>query len=533
MTSRNRTSISDTSDLYRAVSRMSARSIESLRAARAGSSGSSSVRTVHDADADLALRLAAEEARQLEAFENDRTIAVRLARSEGNHRVPFPESYPWRIITPNETLAFLPRPIPGPLVMEFDEQAPAMASADGDHSPRMPGAYELPPQPPSSHQRQADDEEADRQLRSGLTSLTLMGALSAIANAVRLVWNYSISQPVTGSIVRYRGATPEQSPVISETETAQERERPPEATAFPTAPVLKSRKQHHDCVSCMERIRGAEVLAPCGHHCDVPCVLELFAAATRDESLFPPRCCRQNIPLTMIQPFMAASALKTYREKAAEFGTPKRVYCARPACSRFLGAQFEATPSRAAPALQCPAVGCSTKTCSGCKNEVKSSTSHSCVATDADATVLELAETSGWARCPGCRTLIELNQGCYHMTCRCKAQFCYLCQAPWKTCACPQWDEERLFHAAQARADGHPGLVFRREPWDRNPGGLVQALMQQLREHHECTHERSLGNFIAEQAKAMRTWRSIHLISSYACNVEQCEDGNVTIILTS
>ncbi|EIW55494.1 uncharacterized protein TRAVEDRAFT_129017 [Trametes versicolor FP-101664 SS1] len=251
-----------------------------------------------------------------------------------------------------------------------------------------------------------------------------------------------------------------------------------------------SRKQHHDCVSCLERIRGAEVLAPCGHHYDVPCVLELFAAATRDESLFPPRCCRQNIPLTMVQPFMAASALKTYREKAAEFGTPKRVYCARPACSRFLGAQFEATPSRAAPALKCPAVGCSTKTCSGCKNEVKSSTSHSCVATDADAAVLELAETSGWARCPGCRTLIELNQGCYHMTCRCKAQFCYLCQAPWKTCACPQWDEERLFHAAQARADGHPGLVFRREPWDRNPGGLVQALMQQLREHHECTHER-------------------------------------------
>ncbi len=229
----------------------------------------------------------------------------------------------------------------------------------------------------------------------------------------------------------------------------------------------------------MECIRGAEVLAPCGHHYDAPCVLELFAAATRDESLFPPRCCRREIPLAMIQPFMAASALKAYREKAAEFGTPKRVYCARQACSRFLGAQFEATSaSRAAPLMKCPAVGCSTTTCSGCKNEVKPSILHLCAGSDADTAVLKLAETSGWARCPRCRTLIELNQGCYHMTCRCKAQFCYLCQASWKACACPQWDEERLFRAAEARAaDNDVGL------------GILGAL-QQLREHHECTHER-------------------------------------------
>ncbi len=83
----SRTNIGDTSDLYRAVSRISARSIESLRAARAGTSGSSSVQMVHDADADLALRLATEEARrQLEAFEQDRALAMRLARREDNRR---------------------------------------------------------------------------------------------------------------------------------------------------------------------------------------------------------------------------------------------------------------------------------------------------------------------------------------------------------------------------------------------------------------------------------------------------------------
>lgn len=75
---------------------------------------------------------------------------------------------------------------------------------------------------------------------NSLTSLTLMGALSVIARGVRLVWNYSVTQPV-GVVNWYRSTKPEQSPVISETETAQERERPPEATASPTAPVLKRR----------------------------------------------------------------------------------------------------------------------------------------------------------------------------------------------------------------------------------------------------------------------------------------------------
>ncbi|OSX63329.1 hypothetical protein POSPLADRAFT_1080865, partial [Postia placenta MAD-698-R-SB12] len=55
---------------------------------------------------------------------------------------------------------------------------------------------------------------------------------------------------------------------------------------------------------------------------------------------------------------------------------------------------------------------------------------------DADRAVLALGETQGWARCPGCETMIELNHGCFHMTCRCKTEFCYVCQARWKTCTC-------------------------------------------------------------------------------------------------
>jgi hypothetical protein len=53
--------------------------------------------------------------------------------------------------------------------------------------------------------------------------------------------------------------------------------------------------------------------------------------------------------------------------------------------------------------------------------------------------------------------MIELAHGCYHMTCLCKAEFCYLCQKMWKTCACTQWDEGRLVAAAQARVNAQLG----------------------------------------------------------------------------
>lgn len=52
--------------------------------------------------------------------------------------------------------------------------------------------------------------------------------------------------------------------------------------------------------------------------------------------------------------------------------------------------------------------------------------------------VLKIGEKSGWRRCYKCRNLVELAQGCTHVTCRCKAQFCYICGGVWdSTLGCP------------------------------------------------------------------------------------------------
>ena len=90
-------------------------------------------------------------------------------------------------------------------------------------------------------------------------------------------------------------------------------------------------------------------------------------------------------------------------------------------------------------------------TCSFCKGA--SHNGLECPKDEATKTVLAVARQAGWTRCYQCRTMIELTHGCYHMTCRCSAQFCYLCATPWKNCACPQWNEENLYTEARARAE--------------------------------------------------------------------------------
>lgn len=54
---------------------------------------------------------------------------------------------------------------------------------------------------------------------------------------------------------------------------------------------------HRPCTSCMETTPEPRLIhAPCSHEYCHDCVKSLFTSAMRDESLFPPKCCRQVIP---------------------------------------------------------------------------------------------------------------------------------------------------------------------------------------------------------------------------------------------
>ena len=75
-------------------------------------------------------------------------------------------------------------------------------------------------------------------------------------------------------------------------------------------------------------------------------MLSLVDASIQTLSTFPPRCCKQPIPTDTFERYMSRDQRSKFEERQAEHDTPKRVYCANPRCSRFLGARDKRVPVR-------------------------------------------------------------------------------------------------------------------------------------------------------------------------------------------
>ncbi|BGP14329.1 hypothetical protein JCM10213v2_002276 [Rhodosporidiobolus nylandii] len=258
-------------------------------------------------------------------------------------------------------------------------------------------------------------------------------------------------------------------------------------STFVSTPVASSSYVLVNCVICTERTPSTRaVQVPCAHrhwYCH-GCVRDLFLAALRDESLFPPRCDGAAIPLSLARPHLTSQELDLYRSKAIEFGTTNRLYCSTPSCSAFLG---EAQPQSKV-GVKCDA--CQASTCRACKAPWHG-VFGLCAAGADDEAAEVLARERGYQRCPGCRRMVELDLGCFHMTCLCSRQFCYLCAADWKNCPCPQWDENRLLRAAQdrVRAEEHNRPTNAPVPLAPRVNRIAEAV-ETLRTNHECRHPR-------------------------------------------
>jgi hypothetical protein len=161
-----------------------------------------------------------------------------------------------------------------------------------------------------------------------------------------------------------------------------------------------------ECAACMETNLLADMVeAPCTEHYYCKrCVIRLFEESVTDETLFPPRCCRTEIPLSTVRDTLGFELAKCFLEKSIEHSDTSRTYCANPTCSQYI------PPDHVRLSVGTCKI-CSTRTCTLCKKR-----EHPGVCEDEEDQVLELARTEGWQRCAGCRTLVELQTGCNHIT---------------------------------------------------------------------------------------------------------------------
>lgn len=161
------------------------------------------------------------------------------------------------------------------------------------------------------------------------------------------------------------------------------------------------------CVACGEDKDFFDVArVPCDHEYCRPCLEQLFALSLKDETLFPPRCDGQEIPLGRVRFFLPSQLANEFETKYVELSTKNRTYCHEVTCSAFI-------PNTAISddVGTCPK--CSKTTCTMCK-----SASHSgdCPHDSALNQLIDMATDQQWQRCYACNRFVELNIGCNHMT---------------------------------------------------------------------------------------------------------------------
>ncbi len=237
-----------------------------------------------------------------------------------------------------------------------------------------------------------------------------------------------------------------------------------------------------ECLTCLSSdipISKSAKLT-CKHRMCHSCLRRIFTMSVTDPQHMPPKCCTQDhIPLKHVEKLFDTRFKMKWNQKYQEYTTKNRIYCPVKGCGEWIKpSQIHVdTTGGANTGRKYGKCGrCRTKVCCTCNG--KWHTSRECPKDEATQRFVEIAEKEGWRRCFNCSAMIELNEGCNHMTCRCRAEFCMICGLKWKTCDCPWFnyqavENDRLQHMNVPRrvpvpADAPPNPALRyQEEMDR------------------------------------------------------------------
>ncbi|KAB5552213.1 hypothetical protein DKX38_009524 [Salix brachista] len=204
--------------------------------------------------------------------------------------------------------------------------------------------------------------------------------------------------------------------------------------------------RHRYCFSCMKQHVEVKLL----HGMMPKCPHEAC------ESLLNVESCRKFLTPKLIE-------MMCLRIKEASIPVSEKIYCPYPKCSALMSKNEVSEYSKSAVPAGLQGVGarkcskCHGLFCINCK--VPWHNNMTCYNfkrmnpnnPGEDVKLKSLATRNLWRQCVKCSHMIELAEGCYHMTCRCGYQFCYNCGAEWKdkkaTCSCPLWDEDNILYA--------------------------------------------------------------------------------------
>ena len=246
----------------------------------------------------------------------------------------------------------------------------------------------------------------------------------------------------------------------------------------------------------------------CKHRMCHECLRRIFTLSVTDPQHMPPKCCTDApIPLKHVEAMFDTRFKIKWNQKYQEYTTKNRVYCTAKGCGEWIKpAQIHLDTSGGANTGRKYGIcgKCKTKVCCTCNG--KWHTSRECPKDEATKQFAEIAKKEGWKKCYNCSAMVELHDGCNHMTCRCRAEFCMSCGLAWKSCDCPWFsyqavENDRLLHqngggGPPAGFRGFPGPFAGGRPGGRpdgRPDGRPMPWLQHPEERQERPNMRPDG----------------------------------------
>ena len=251
------------------------------------------------------------------------------------------------------------------------------------------------------------------------------------------------------------------------------------------------------CDVCFEPNQYGFELA-CDHRNCKKCMTSLLKCALGDVSLLPLRCCELPIDMHVATICLDNENAEKIQAKAIEKQAKNKMYC--PDCSCFINLDY--VDACEGSQLICPQ--CAIELCAVCKSKghdgITCDENRASLPENQDELTLSLIRSKDWKKCPSCGHVIELSQGCNHMTCPCGTEFCYRCGSLWgknkfgesscTTGKCANWDEEMLLQGAEARV----------QEMEQARGALFQPEQRRIQVNNArralCTNEDCTHNFV-------------------------------------
>lgn len=182
-------------------------------------------------------------------------------------------------------------------------------------------------------------------------------------------------------------------------------------------------------------------------------IVPLFQEAMMHEHTYPPRWGREKLEYWTFQDLLDEDEKDEWGAKVREYETPveKRLYCCHrdeqsgEVCEMFLGEKGEG-------AVVCP--GCAGSTCRSCKatwhEYVGGLDEHMCETMHEEDPFEDMIKGKDYQQCPGCKKNIAQGDGCNHMICACRVNFCFICgqevaanlSGHWRVGGCPRWGHD-------------------------------------------------------------------------------------------